>query len=88
MEKIESMSLDTDALHQGLLIKTGTRTYRTELANLTIVESHPQPDEFKKLMDEIGDNLTKMASKSHEIFKEKRKDVLKGLRDWIDKEIA
>jgi vacuolar-type H+-ATPase subunit D/Vma8 len=30
----------------------------------------------------------KIAGKGHDLLKEKRKDVLKGLRDWIDKELA
>jgi hypothetical protein len=84
MEHIESMKLDGNTL--VLVTKTKVCKLPVTVEDKP-VEKEPETDELKNLMDEVGDNLSKLVNKSGEILNEKRKEVLKGLRDWIDKEL-
>jgi hypothetical protein len=98
MERIEAFWIDEVDGKHVLRMATATKRCQATLTDFTVTasldgvgnlvdETGSTQDEFKGLMDEIGNTLSKFATKSGEIIEKKRKVVLKGLRDWIDKEL-
>lgn len=93
MDKIENAYLEENAQPEGktvLVMKTKHRTCRLVLADYTMQDNEPadEDNDLGRVMDEIANNLKDIARHSGKVLEGKRKDLLRGLRDWIDKELG
>jgi len=91
MEKIEVAYLEENAQPEGrtvLVMKTKDRTCRLVITDYVMEDDRKDDGDLGHIMDEIGKNLHGIAKESGKMLEGTRKELLRGLRDWIDKELS